>query len=346
MLAFFGCANWKTRMNHTGPADILTNLYMQHALSLAILTAANLGIADRLDCGPRHVDDLADSLNVKPQALFRLMRALTSKGIFRQTGEREFTHSTLSEALRTGAPGGARDLIRAFAATAVNGTCADYRPVLRSARNVRPEPLQGLSEDPAAAAIYDSAMTAVAMTQSDAINTAFDFSPFSLLIDIGGGQGSFLASILARNPGQRGIVFDFPRVVSGSHDLLRRLDLEDRCEVRGGDFRLDVPGDGDAYILKNVLHGYPDAMCESLLSRIGARAAPGAHVLIIELVMPSDSPSIAHATFDLYLMGGGSDARVRSESEFRQLLDNAGFDLVRVVPTARLVCIVEARARR
>jgi hypothetical protein len=337
-------------MNTSTPAEIMIGLYMQYWQSLAILTAANLGIADELSAGPCDVDELAQRLNAHPQALFRLLRALSSKGIFRQEGECQFANSRFSESLRTGAPGGAREVIRSVGLSSTRAACAAYEQAITSGRSAIEAVQRGvgafehLAQDADEAAIYDLGMTAAAIAHAEAINQALDFSPYALLVDIGGGQGALLASILARTPTQRGILFDVARVVAGAEDLLRRRNVLERCEVRAGDFRIDLPAGGDAYLLKNVLHGYDDALCTDLLARIRARAQPDAHLFIIELVMPAGPPSAAQASFDLFLLLGGVQSRVRSEAEFRQLLRRSGFELLRLVPTTCPACILEARS--
>ncbi len=337
-------------MSEVTPAAVLIGLSMQYWHSLAILAAANLGIADEIGATPREVDTMAGALQVHPQTLFRLMRGLSSKGIFRQTGERSFGHSPLSQALRSGAPGGAREIIRSLVLGSTRAAATAYEDAIATGRSafeivLGDGPLAQRVRHPQEASIYDAGMTAAAVTMLEAIHDAFDFSRYPVLVDVGGGKGTVLASILAKNPNQRGILFDTAAVVDGCFDVLDGYGVRDRCEVHAGDFTTEVPARGDAYILKNVLHGYGDAHCVDLLKRIQARANPGAHVLIIELVMPSGPPPMAHATFDLFLLLGGADSHVRSETEFRELLALAGFTQVLVVPTAASACIIDASVR-
>jgi C-methyltransferase len=338
-------------MSELTPAAVVTGFYMQYWQSLAILAAAHLGVADAVGSMPRHVDDLAGALKANPRTLLRLMRALCSRGIFREVGERSFAHSNLSEALKTGAPGGARDVIRAFGLKSTRAACTAYEDAIASGASAMDLVLgpggafEHRAHDPNEAHAYDAGMTAAAVSLVEPILRAFDFSRFDTLVDVGGGQGTLLASILARNPDQRGVLFDTATVIAGAGPILERHGVRDRCTVRSGDFRADLPANGDGYILKNVLHGYSDTECVDLLRRIRSRARAGAHVIIIELVMPAGTPSPVHATFDLFLLLGGMHSRVRSEPEFRELLAQADFTDVRVVPTAAPACVVDAAAR-
>lgn len=337
-------------MSELTPSAVVIGFYMQYWQSLAILAAANLGIADEVGSTPRPVEELASALKVHPQTLLRLMRALCSRGIFRKLGDRSFAHNALSEALKSGAPGGAREVIRSVGLKSTRAACTAYEEAIQSGSSAM-DLLLGpggsfghRAQDPDEAGIYDAGMTAAAVSLLEPLHRAYDFSRFDTLVDVGGGQGTLLASILARNPGQRGVLFDTASVVAGAGPILDRWGARDRCTVCSGDFRADLPANGDAYILKNVLHGYGDEDCIDLLRRIRSRARPGAHVIIIELVMPAGSPLPAHATFDLFLLLGGVHSRVRSEPEFRDLLQQAGFSEMRVVPTTAPVCLIDAAA--
>lgn len=329
-------------------AQAVLGMYMQAWQSMAILAAANFGIPDRLADHTQPVEELAKSLSVDPRTLFRLMRALASRGIFKQVGERSFSNSHLSEALRSGAPGGARELIRATGLPTTRRAAAVYERAIATGRNAWElefswrGPFDLAEHEPAEAAVYDEGMCATAAAQAEDIVARFDFSRFRKLVDVGGGRGMLLATVLAMNPQQRGVLFDMPHVVAQSGKLLSERGVGERCEVLGGDYCEDVPGAADGYILKNILHGCSDDRARGLLRLIHRRAAPEARLMIIELMMPR-TPQPAHALFDLFLLLGGVSSRVRSEHEFRSLLEESGFDLLHVIHTSSAICVIEAQ---
>lgn len=331
-------------------ADVLIGMYMQYWHSLALLCAANLGIADEFGTDVIDVRGLAQRLGVHPIALFRLMRALTSRGIFRQTGPHEFAHTSLSEALRSSARGGACAAIRALGLGFTHPSPTAYLgSITTGASTVEPLDNSSKTNDffagtPTDAQLYDIGMTAITTAQTEIIQRSFDFSQFRTVADIGGGQGAFLASLLVRNRQQLGILFDCPRVASSASALMRQFAVDSRCTIVAGDLRSTVPKGADAYILKNVLHGFTDEQSAGLLTCIRKNAGSRAHLIIIELVMPTGSPPVAHAAFDLFLLAGGVGSRVRTEKEFHRLLTDAGFQLLRVVPTACRICIIDAIA--
>jgi C-methyltransferase len=333
----------------TTPAQILVGVYVQYWQSLGLLAAAQLGIADELGECPRHVDDIARGLSVNAQSLARLMRALSCRGIFRQVNADEFTHTALSKSLRTGSPGGAKEIIQAMGIGSIRSASLLYERAIITGRSAfeligngaDPQSPQALEEGRS----YDAAMTAASDHQADSLMHAFDFSGFSPLVDVGGGQGALLAHILASNPSQRGVLFDLPRVVAAADMELDRRGVASRCEVFAGDFRWQMVPGGRGYILKNILHGRDDRQCDDLLRRIHLNAASGARVLIIELVMPAQGCSAFHTGFDLFLLLGGAQRRVRCAREFQMMLEGAGFDLIRVVPTDCLLNVIEAKRR-
>lgn len=171
---------------------------------------------------------------------------------------------------------------------------------------------------------------------------SYDFSPFKTLIDVGGGQGLLVASILKANQHQRGTLFDLPVVAQGAMAYLTTQGVADRCAVAAGDTFKAIPAGFDAYILKNVLHDWSDDKCAVLLERCRAAIPPYGKLIIVDSVMvPGNNPHPAK-WFDLHMMvalGG----RERTEDEFRSLLSRAGFTMTMVKPLpAPAVGIVEA----
>ena len=104
----------------------------------------------------------------------------------------------------------------------------------------------------------DQAMNAISRSLVEALVSVYDFSGYSHVVDVGGGQGQLLAGILAAHPRIRGTLFDQPHVVARAKDLLARENVIDRCDVIAGNFFEGIPADGDAYVLKGILHDWDD----------------------------------------------------------------------------------------
>jgi SAM-dependent methyltransferase len=180
-------------------------------------------------------------------------------------------------------------------------------------------------------------MSEGASARAEALRAVRDLSSIGTVVDVGGGQGRLLAGLLEATPGLSGVLLDRPEVVAGAEAVLRAAGVADRCAVVGGDFFASVPPGGDAYVLAQIVHDWPDAEALAILSACHRAMAPGARLWVIEQVLPpEDDPDPSERAgltlMDLnmlVLFGGGQQ---RTGEEYRQLLGAAGFDEVAVVP--------------
>ena len=139
-------------------------------------------------------------------------------------------------------------------------------------------------------------------------------------------------------------LFDQPQVVAGAPALLSEHRVADRVRIaRGSFFDDDIPTDGDAYVLKNIIHDWPDDDAVRILSNVHAAAGAGKNVLLVELVLPRHDRDVAVNWIDIDMLLAVS-GRERTAAEYGRLLDRAGFHLTRVVETATPFKIIEARA--
>ena len=137
------------------------------------------------------------------------------------------------------------------------------------------------------------------------------------VIDVGGGTGVMLRTLLAAHPHLRGTLFDLPQVVGG--ERVERLDV-----VAGDLFDDPLPG-GDAYVLSQILHGWPDQGAAEILSRCADAGTEDVRILLVEGVL-SDQPSAEECGFDLFMftLTGG---RQRTLGEFQGLAESVGLEL-------------------
>lgn len=313
-----------------------------------LYVAAKLGIADRLADGPARAQDIAGQVGADPDALHRLMRALTSRGVLRQRRDGRFTLTSVGDALREGTEGSLRDMVLFIGHPA---RWADWGSLLYSVQTGRPaaEKLRGmpffeyLTTDPEFAAVFNNAMTAASGLSNDVALQAYDFSDARLVVDVGGGHGAVLTTILRSAPNAKGILYDLPEVVDGAGALFDAAGVTHRCTVTGGSFMESVPAGGDVYVMKNIIHDWSDAESLIILRNIRTAIADGGRLVLLEMVLPERASSFIGHMLDLemLLMVSGKE---RTRTEYDQLLRQAGFRLARVIPTVSPISVVEAVA--
>jgi hypothetical protein len=173
---------------------------------------------------------------------------------------------------------------------------------------------------------------------------AYDFTGIGVLVDVAGGHGQVLTSVLKQYPAMGGVLFDLAHVIAGAPPLLESSGVADRVTTESGDFFTAVPAGGDAYIMKHIIHDWDDEQALTILRNIRAQLAgkPQGRVILVESVLPADNSPHFGKLIDLEMMAmpGG---RERTEAEFRSLFERAGFSRMRVVPTQAPLWVVEAR---
>jgi copper chaperone CopZ len=192
---------------------------------------------------------------------------------------------------------------------------------------------------PEEAQIFNDAMTALSTIDSPAVAESYSFDQIHSIVDVGGGHGLLLATILARNPHMRGTLYDVPRVVEGAKDGPLKP-LMERCTVASGDMFSSVPAGADAYIMKHIIHDWPDDLCLKILKACRKSVNAGGRVLVVDWVIQPGNDFSPGKFLDLQMLifPGGCE---RSEKQFRDLFAAAGWQLTRIVPTAAGESIVE-----
>ena len=335
-------------MAEISPHQQLDQMITGYWISQAIYAAAKFGIADHLQDGPKTVAQLAGATSTNPDALYRLLRALVSVGIFTEGESLHFSLTPLAEPLRSDIAGSKRALalmsgdeqFRAWAEI-------DYS--VRTGKiafdKVFGKPIfDYLGEHPDKARIFDGAMVGVHGRESDAILNAYDFSGIGVVADIGGGNGSQLTEILKKHIRMKGILFDLPHVIERANERIQASGLLDRCQLVSGSFFDAVPAGADAYILRHIIHDWDEEKCLTILRNCHRAMPPASKLLVIESVIPPGNEPFHGKFLDLHmlLIPGGKE---RTENEYRTLFERAGFELTRIVPTGAEVSIVEGKKR-
>ena len=327
------------------PDESLLTLSMGIWTGSALSAAAALGIADQLASGPKTRDELAAATRTHARSLYRVLRALASLGVFAERPDGRFENTPASEKLRSDLPGSLRDYI-VFIGQPWH--VAAYGELMHSIRTGEPvvgkvlgKPIWDFfATDKEQGRIFDAAMTSIIADTAFAVRDAYDFSSIRTLVDVGGGHGVLLGTVLAANPQLRGVLFDQPHVVEGARVTFARLGVADRASLVGGDFFREVPT-ADAYILSHIIHDWDDERSTAVLRTIRRAAEPGARVVVVESVIPAGNAPSFGKLLDLEMLAlpGGIE---RTEAEYRELFASAGFRLSRLVPTRSAAHCVEA----
>jgi hypothetical protein len=315
-------------------------------VSQSIYVATKLGIADLLKDSPKSCDELATATGTHAPSLYRVLRALASVGVFAETQPNHFTLTPLAACLQSDVP----NSFRAFVIVAGE---EQYRAWVEFMHSVQTggssfEHIYGmnlyeyLAQNPESAKIFDESMTNFSEIESPAIAASYDFSSIQTLVDIAGGQGLLIASILKSNPTLKGVLFDQPHVIERAKRFLEAEGVLERCQLAAGSFFESVPEGGDAYIFKNIIVDWDDERAIGILKRCHKVMPDNGKLLVAEQVIPpGNQPSIGKL-LDLHMLavasGGG---RVRTEAEYRALFEKAGFKLTRIIPTQGDMSIIE-----
>jgi O-methyltransferase/methyltransferase family protein len=326
----------------------LRRLVNGYQVTQAIHVAATLGIADLLRDGPSTSTELADQTETHAPSLHRVLRALAAVGVLHEEDDGRFALTEIGECLRSDAPepvgGWAAYVGRPSHFAAWANLLHAVRTGENAFRSAHGDTVwEYRARHPEDGAIFDWAMTDITQRANRHLLEAYDFASFGSVVDVGGGHGALLASLLGAHPQMRGVVFDQPHVVAGAPAVLEAAGVTDRCEVVGGSFFDAVPAGSDAYVLKAIVHDWDDDDAVRILrSCRDAIAAEGA-LLVVERELGAPNENADAKLSDLNMMVGPG-GRERTREQFAALLAAGGFALARTVPTPIGLSVFEARA--
>lgn len=328
------------------PNVTLLHLITGRWISQMIYAAAKLGIADLLTEGGKSVEELASATQTHPRSLFRLLRSLAAVGVFTESKPHFFELTPLASCLRSDSPDSMRAMAIMFGEEFHYKAWGNILHSIRTGETAMKlthgkEFFDFLLDHAEIASLFDQAMTSVSTLAIHAVTSAYDFTSIGTLVDIGGGHGSLLTTVLKANPHLHGILFDQPFVVEHAKNLVAEAGMEDRCARVGGNFFESVPAGGDAYMMKYIIHDWDDQPATTILKNIHRAMNPRGKVLVVEtLVSPGDEPGLAKLLdMEMLVMSSG---RERTVEEYAALFEASGFKLNRVIPTQSPMSILEA----
>lgn len=323
-------------MVNTSARSTMMAAALQYMTSQAIYVAARLGLADLLADGPAQTDRLATECSADPRTMGKLLRALVAGGVLVQEGPDRFALTEIGHALRDGVDNSVRNFVLLYCSPAVwnswanlADTVATGRTAFRTTHDMSAFEYCGAHPD--VAALFHRAMAEDASQVAEGLAVGYDFSGLGTVADVGGGNGTLLAGVLAGNPALRGILFDTEGGVATAPTVLGRAGVADRCSIVAGDFFVSVPA-ADAHVLKSTVHDWSDEDATRILATCRRAMDSGGRVLLVERVLPTvlparvDHHAVRHQLAGPVIMGG----QERTAEEFQKLLEAAGFELAAI----------------
>lgn len=328
------------------PSMVILNMISGTWVAQLVYAAAKLGIADLLSEGPQNIDSLSQSTGTKPSHLYRVLRGLAGYGIFQETEPKTFSLTPLAEPLRSNVKGSMRNLAI---------TCGDdyyFRPfghilyTLQTGKSAFHKAhgkgiFEYLTENKEDNDIFSHAMTDYISEMHISFAEHYDFSGAKKVVDVGGGYGTLMMSILKKNPHLKGVIFDRPSVIEGSRKNIAEAGLAERCDFVGGNFFEKIAEGGDIYIFSSILHGWNNEEGSHILRNCHNAMVENGKLLLGELVIPPGNQPHFGKIHDINLMVAADSGQERDEEDFRDLYECSGFKLTRIIATNSPGSIVE-----
>jgi hypothetical protein len=324
----------------------MLDMTIGHWVARLVHVAAKLRIADLLGKGPRTTADLAKASGVQATALYRVLRALASVGVFAEGKDGRFKLTPVGATLRTDVPGtlagwalmSNEPYVWKSWCDVLHGVQTGEVPFLKAhGMGV----FEYLEKHPDDLAVFGESMTSLSQAENPAVAAACKFLRHGTLVDVGGGHGSLLAAILTVNPKLQGVLFDQPSVIERAKkdEHVTAKGIAHRCTLETGSFFESVPKGGDAYIMKYILHDWDDTSSLTILRNCRAGMNEKGRVLVVDNVIPPGNDPGWGKLLDIQMLVIGG--RERTKKEFAALFSEAGLKLTRVIPTKCPLSIVE-----
>jgi hypothetical protein len=334
--------------NASPPQLVLQQLIQGFQVTQCIYVVAKLGIADLLKDGPRSSEELAQATETHAPSLYRILRLLTAIDLLTEGETHRFALTPLGTCLQTGVPGSLHATALLYGDKPVWQAWGD---LLHSAETSEPSfhHVYGRSlfdyfrQHPEQGTLFNNMMTEWTTSVAPTVAAALDFSTLHTLVDVGGGHGQMLASVLQAHPTLQGVLFDLPHVVAGAPRLLEAAGVANRCQVIGGDAFAAVPTGYETYLLSRVIHDWDDERAIALLARCHQAMKPRGKVLLVERVLVTGtSPQLLVLESDVQMLALSEGGRERTDAEYRALLQAGGFEVSRLIPVLTPFYVIEA----
>lgn len=322
--------------------ELASKLWVNHALS----TAAQLGIADVMGDEPKSVDEIAQATDTNAPSLYRLMRCLASVGVFTEVEPKQFAMTPMAEYLKIDNPKTLRHQLMMHCAPwhlrftqEIFNSLKDGEPAVKHAYQIDTL-YEYFDRDGEAGELFNKAMVGLTRNFHTPLVKAYDFSGYTKVVDLAGGQGALISEILKANPHLQGVLFDLPQAVEQAADFLAAQGVSDRCEQVGGNMFESIPTGADLYTISYSIIDCSDESAIALLSSIRRAMADNAKLLVIDSIAPEGDEYHWVKWLDMDVMSIGKGG-ARTEAEFRELFRKGGFNLERIISAGTPVSAME-----
>jgi hypothetical protein len=306
----------------------------------AIRALISIGCPEQLRDGPLTVTELASRCGGHAPTLARLLRAVAPTGLVRTVSPGTYELTEAGQVLLEGT-----ELLRTRWSTvpevwtSIGELTETVRtgeaPFVRRHGNT----YDFLATRPEESAAFDALMVANHGGVAAALAASDELPATGTVVDVGGGKGTFLAAILHARPALLGILLDLERTVGSAVEYLTAEGVAERCEIVAGDFFKGVPPGGDVYLLASVIHNWGDDGAADILRTVRTAMPEHGRLLMVEVVLPDDDRPHPGKDLDVRMLTM-HEGKERSQSEYSELLERAGFRLDRIPKLDRFSLIV------
>ncbi len=346
---------------------ILDMIVKGQMITQAISGATHLKVADYLKDGPKSIDKLAEETSSHPNSLYRVLRMLSSVGIFEEVREEgegndrsksQFKLTPMASLLQSDGKNLIKNLSLLLEIESFKRAMNDLLYTIKTGDNAFKHTngsnlFEYLQQNQKESEIFNTAMTSLTSSQISLISAMYDFSQFETIVDIGGGQGLLLSTILKDNSNLHGILFDLPYAIDSAKKRIQHTDsatavdmdnsFSSRLKLIEGDFFKSIPSGADGYILKNVLLNWDDNSAVTILKNCleamkstmksnqeNDKQKLKSKLLIIDVIMPEGNEAFIGKSLDILMLVLTNGGRIRTEKEFSNLLNSCGFNIANI----------------
>ena len=307
--------------------------------------AAELNIAEFLKEKPLSAEELAYKTGCRPEALYRILRALASEGIFIEKNGRRFMLNSRAKALLDG-EGSLRNMILHHLGKINWSAQGNLLHTVKTGENAFTytygmDIYPYLQEDHDELRRFERSMSDLSALAFDPVISRYDFSSFKTIADIGGGEGLLLARILEKNTDAEGFLLDLPENSGKATAFIGSCGLSRRMTFIPGSFLEPFSIPADLYIMKNILHNWDDEQCRLILANLRKAMPKRSKLLILEMVVPGPEISSYSKMVDIQMLATMPGGRERTRQEFHSLLKKSGLSLKQIIPTIAPLSILE-----
>ncbi|MBN2442678.1 MAG: hypothetical protein JXJ04_15085 [Spirochaetales bacterium] len=322
-------------MNDT---DTILEIIYSYRKAQLIYVAARLNISDILDHGPKNCEEIARLTKTNKDSLYRVMRALSGIGFYKEHEDKSFELTPMGELLTENNKSGIKTIALMQLDENSWKTWGELLYSVQTGKSAfkkvfNKNLFEYLSEHPAKSREFNNVFKTYTTYWVESFLEKYDFTPYDIIADIGGSYGVLIKNILERYPGKKGILFDLPHVIREIREEFMEYKIVKQCDLVEGDFFKSIPRGCDLYTLKNIIHDWDDEHALKILNNCHKAMNHNSTLLLIENVLMNDSSQSPDASIiDICMLVGTIGGRERTKEEYSRLLLNSGFTSINITP--------------